>query len=700
MQISDFSGGINIYKDPSLIAPNQSVGLVNANVESGVLKSQKSLVQNTQYGTVDGNSVYYFNGKLFSGNNLDYVEYDNNLYWSGESKLKKYSNGTEESLEGQTLGIQRPEEKPEAVVNFVTTSYNSKYKVVSRNVDPEIVSESSGYWDPPPTGANTTGGVYSSADETPFYGVQEYKILTYLNNDVVAVWHSSVDVGDHTRNGTGTAYGQLYYPSSIKVYVDAVPKTLVTTDGSLPDDVYTYAVYRLYENQWHIIKDTKKFETVTSNGDDYEVFDNFTDEEWDISSYGTYIEPVDTVYQYCYTYYDSVNDTESAQSDFTDEINIKNTNGNYDFSSQIDISKIMVSSDTNVDKIRIYRLGHTLVSMHLLTTIDNVKNADSSRGQPDDIFYSDILSDNPDSTLNEVLTSSSNYAVPDNCKNLTLAYGMFFVFDNNKLLFSSIGDANYWPPENSITLPENGKGILAISQGLLLFTLYETYLLTGTSLTNFSLIKISSTQGCVDSKSCHVVKNTPLWLSNDGICTYQGGQVLTYSRSRLGKLDFDFLNAGVYDEQYFLIENSGKVLVLDLRFEPIFYTLNHNIALENIFTIQNQFLASKADQIYQHSTTDYEELAYVSPIFTHNDYTALKYYNKIFIRYDGTFNVTMYIDSQEVFNLDISGNTTAELHCPSDKQVGYSCQFEIEGKGTIYSIKVIPNTNELQQSNN
>lgn len=415
-------------------------------------------------------------------------------------------------------------------------------------------------------------------------------------------------------------------------------------------------VYREYNGTYYKIADTTLDERKV-----------ITDLKLDISNNVQYtaIRTTKSTLQYTVTYYNEADGTESAPMKYSNELEVSH-------GTVINVTNIPKSDDAQVTHRKIYRLGGNLIGMTLVAKLDNTI----------DSFY-DYTSD---INATEVLTSQNHYQPDSNMHSLTEAYSIFFGIVGNEVRFSEIGEPDVWPPENSIKLGKAGTGMLPVTQGVLLFTQNETYLLTGTNKAQFSRILITKRQGCLANKSCQVVKNTPLWVSHEGICTLQNGHVQVLSKPLLGRTSIDVLQSTVYDEQYFLLKTDGTLLVLDVRSGFRFYQLKFTDSIGGVGTFEGKLYFAVGGKLSEAFTGDNMTLEYTSPLFIEGNHSNHKMYNNVYIRANGVFTVKMFIDGELALTQDISGNTTFDLTPPTDKQRGYGCHFNIVGVGTVYTI--------------
>ena len=121
------------------------------------------------------------------------------------------------------------------------------------------------------------------------------------------------------------------------------------------------------------------------------------------------------------------------------------------------MSNIVASSDPQVDKKRLYRVGGNVATFTLVATLDNAVTS-----------YVDEISD---TDLSSTLLQSTTYdTAPGGLKYLTEAYAMLFGAVGPKLYFTPIGVPNAWPATNYIDFSEDITGIGVVANGLLVLT--------------------------------------------------------------------------------------------------------------------------------------------------------------------------------------------------------------------------------------
>lgn len=380
----------------------------------------------------------------------------------------------------------------------------------------------------------------------------------------------------------------------------------------------------------------------------------------------TPITSTDITVQYTYTYYNSTEGIESAPAPLGNEVAVS-------AGQVVVLDNFLFSSDPQVTHIRIYRIGLNTEFM-LVKEVEN--NVSTTR---------DFT---PNEELTSILDSTNNNAPIVGLGNLTEAYGILFGSYSNKLYFSIIGKPNYWPSSNVFILPHDITGILAIQEGIFIFTATKTYMLLGTSNDTFSLIKVSNEQGCIAGTSCAMVKNAPIWCSMDGYCTWANGSVIVLSKEKLGKFTPSVVSAAVWDETYWVLDTSGDLTAVDFRVSLSIKKYD-TAGIQDLCAVDGLLYCSTESKLGQLLAGDLLELKWLSPTFTEGSATQIKSYNNIYVSYKGEFELSIYIDDRLVatHTLDSQNYTVADITPPQDLQRGYTIQFYIVGKGIVREIE-------------
>lgn len=383
------------------------------------------------------------------------------------------------------------------------------------------------------------------------------------------------------------------------------------------------------------------------------------------------ISATDLVVTYCYTYYNSDDDTESAPSPLGNELTLV-------AGKVVILSNLKPSNDVQVTHMRIYRLqgglGTTFqLALQVPNNVTTVRDAIGS------------------TELTRVLDSEDNQPPPLNLKYLTEAYGVLFGVVDNQLYYSKIGKPNYWPPGQSFKFKANITGLLPIQNGIFVFILSQAFMLIGSTIADFEVIPISTEYGCNSHKSCRLVKNQPVWSCLDGIASWSNGYIQVISKDKLGKLTFDIKNTAVWDETYFILDTAGNLLAMDLRFNLLAFK-NYDFVdkIIDIGVFDGIFYGIASDTVIEMFNGDSLTFSWRSGKLAEGTITMTKTYNVIYVRYKGEFEFKVFINGKEVINRKLLGEENVEVKVPQDLQRGEFIEFDIVGKGKIWEIEYKP----------
>lgn len=373
--------------------------------------------------------------------------------------------------------------------------------------------------------------------------------------------------------------------------------------------------------------------------------------------------------QYCYTYYNSADGTESAPSPLSNEVTVA-------AGKVVKLINIIRSTDPQVTDIRLYKVGTNITSFALFKTIPN--NLTEAR-------------DAVKSTEVTTLLETFNYNQPlAGLRFLVQAYGILFAALGTKLYFTVIGKPNAWPTANFLLFESDITGILPTQDGIFVFTKSKAKLLVGTKITDFAIRPISDEQGCNSHKSCRMVRNTPVWSSLDGICQWSSGSIDVISKDKLGKVTLDIKNTCLFDETYYVLQTNGNLLAMDTRFGGIvFKDIDLEKSIVDIGAFNSVLYGIVEERVHKLFDGDLVPFRYLSPKYTEGFMTVSKGYNNVYIKAKGQLTISIVIDDEVVitkeYNLPVA--KLIDLKVPEDKQFGTYIQFDIRGTGQVWEIE-------------
>ena len=628
MKIQLFDGGVSRYIAPQLLELNQGVVYENIDNAIGILTPVKQALNSA---LAVGKFPYYFRAGaewIVSEAQRSYVEFQNRLYYSDGGAPKKYAG----SSTWHGLGIAAPIAAP----NLTKTD------------TPESLTE------------------VKVENKTDIGNLPASELLYRVVNVANGYYSEALDitVGASTTNTATVTTSSVYPPnfSQVEIMMQAAlavqfKSRSVKFSGWKGPIGEKFILYRLYDGEY------RKLTELTSLTAEYvdSVHDISANEELDLTKFG----PLSGTYSYVYTFYNSSDGAESAPSPVSAEVKVG--------AGKIAVANLQVSSDPQVDKKRLYRVGGNVATFTLVTTLPNATTS--------------YLDEVKDVDLESVLLASTEYdPAPAGLKYLTEAYAMLFGAVGPKLYFTPIGIPNAWPALNFIDFSEEITGIGVVANGLLVFTKYRTYVVSGTGPSTLTKYLLSGDQGCLNHFAIANLAGSCLWPSTDGICQSSGNIPVVITKRVLGKPKLSPLQAVVYDEVYYLMETTGHILAIDYRFGQLAKDLELSV---NSLVVANDVLYGYRSgtlwELFAGQGT--ETFSYKSPRFIEGRATENKIYKKVYIYSKGVIQLKVLINDEVVAQAEYTDEDAHVLQVPQEQQRGFFIQFEITGSGTVYELE-------------
>jgi len=341
------------------------------------------------------------------------------------------------------------------------------------------------------------------------------------------------------------------------------------------------------------------------------------------------------------------------------------------------VSGIVASSDPQVTKIRLYRIGGTLTHYALVDTLPNATQT--------------YLDNKPDDEIagNHVLDSFNNGLPPENPKYLIEGNAMLFVSSGTELHFSEVAKPYAWPETNFLEFGQEITGMGLVQNGVLVFTRYKTYIVTGNNPATLSRFLISGEQGCVNHDTVAFSDNRLYWLSTDGVCTSNGGAITILTQDLLGRFTSEeSINADVFDRMYFLAYED-KTLILDSRYGYAIRELDYNGWYGDF---KDELYLQKDDKLQLMFSGEPDVMKYTSPIYTEGRLSELKHFKDIYTTFKGDIKFEIVLHGHDApYQKVVYSNTLDPQHMQRDIKTkgnsdGYGISFNIEGTGEVHEI--------------
>lgn len=289
----------------------------------------------------------------------------------------------------------------------------------------------------------------------------------------------------------------------------------------------------------------------------------------------------------------------------------------------------------------------------------------------------------------EQASSFDNYPPPNNGKYLTESGGVFFLAVGSKVYFSTLGNPHAWPTLNFVGFDDTVTGIIAEFQGVLVFTCNNTYRITGADDTA-TLVKtlIPGNQGCNNYRTAALVANAPVWLSNDGICLWDGENISIVNQGviKTQKISPRFAVSG--NDVYYLF-TTGKIIVFDRRNGSVFRELsekNYNFDYGWYDGATDQIYLLKGENVFEFGNGEAGELLYLSPYIGQTE-QAIHKFLEFNIYCTAPCWVYFFVDDKKIIKkINSTGKTRLKFPFAT---IGRRLQIQISTTGTLSEFSVL-----------
>lgn len=332
---------------------------------------------------------------------------------------------------------------------------------------------------------------------------------------------------------------------------------------------------------------------------------------------------------------------------------------------QVNLTAIPTSADPQVTVRKIYRVGGTVASIALVGTLNDNSNV--------------IFTDNVADTAVGNAIQSTTYAPPGNLEWIAVApYGVLFGGIGSVVYYCQPALYQAWPATNSITLNETLKAGIAYSGNMIILSVAQPYKIIGDPVAGLSVQGLSSQQGCLERDTVVDMGSTSYqqpdggiyWLSNDGICQFNGLQVSVISKLALADSvlsnpgDASPTNAKAvrYNERYILFIQAagstsfpaGGYIEWDRRTEGNWKQGTVTATAVHYNRIDDKLYIARGDN----NALQWEDPAtgttlagsYTTGAWIEQAYTFLKHWKQGAVDHAGAITVTVTVDGMNVVN--------------------------------------------------
>jgi len=161
---------------------------------------------------------------------------------------------------------------------------------------------------------------------------------------------------------------------------------------------------------------------------------------------------------------------------------------------------------------------------------------------------------------------------PRNLKFITETNNFFFASREKRLFISRSSQPNVWPIDAFIDFDGKITGLGRRGSELIVFTQFALFRVFGNAFDSMRKVEIATREGIPDNlhKTIKEVKGGLMYANLNGIHYYDGSNVTSLTQSLLENFTLPSGNhssnlAGTYNDQYFLLADSGLGYKIDMR---------------------------------------------------------------------------------------------------------------------------------------
>lgn len=628
MKVQEFTGGLATKLRPQYLKLTEGAVYTNIDNTKGSLLPLVSPLPTDI--TVDKYNYFFeqFNSWVGRTRVSDFVEFQDDLYITDRiSRMRRFDGASE-----YNVGIDIPLK----ITDFTKIEHPEAPTVTTFEV-------------------NTSVDTAALPEEDTYYALFNVDSASRFSNGMIIKVDAAGVASTFSANTT-----DLPYPTNVNFNPSGDTRDITISEVTgINYGLLGVQVYRLYKGDYRLVA------TLVDENDSF-LDDTYVTAGAVISEEALGV--LTGIIQYSMAFYNSLTGVESGLSTPSDEIE-------FDESGSVQFNSLQSSTQAQVDKKRLYRIGGGLTSFSLVAELDNNLST-----------YTDAI---PNFRIEADIATTENNNVPlDGSKYLTEHNAMLFAVVGNRLYFTPVGEPENWPRLNFIQYSLNLTGIATTANGLLVFNKNRTFIVTGNEPAELNSQPLDGTQGCISHDSVQAVGGSSIWASLDGLCTSNGSFVKLISRERLGKVALTPVGSAVHDEVYYCLNTDNTILAFDYGNNGIFKTIVTD--LESLSVANDNLYGWKQGKLQQFfAGTSFMAMQYTSPRFIEGRVTELKTYKKVYTYSKGLVTLKVIIDDEEVLTKEFDEEGAFTTQIPQDKQRGCFIQFIVEGTGELYELEYI-----------
>jgi hypothetical protein len=270
---------------------------------------------------------------------------------------------------------------------------------------------------------------------------------------------------------------------------------------------------------------------------------------------------------------------------------------------------------------------------------------------------------------------------------------VFYVAVGPYVRFSNVNDPMAYPAVNSVTFDTDITGMLAFDEYVFVATRNQVYILLGSSFEDIVKQELPEAQGVKNWRTIQRVRNAPVWVSNDGVCSYQqfdnrSGRRVRVISEDLKTIPDGSVSATVANDVYYLFYDTYSIC-LDFNRGLKVYRVEW-VADWGWYDKDNDKLIIKVGEAYFEAGTGKDlEFLYQSPELTFGDMQNLKQIGRVHV--DANCDLAFeYIADGQLKSTYVSKRTDFDqrrFYVPPE-WTGRRLQMRVKGIGEMRGIKL------------
>ena len=367
------------------------------------------------------------------------------------------------------------------------------------------------------------------------------------------------------------------------------------------------------------------------------------------------------------------------------------------------------ASNTEADKVKVYRLGKLLTFGSELTEYRYIGEMDVSAYGTFLYFFDGTPSEN----AGEVLATANLdifFNLNASYKCLELHSGRLFVAESFMMRLRYSGAGSLGAFENNAYLDLSGRvtGMASALGGMYIFTADGRFsYLTGTSPADFNLTTLGYNTDCIHPSTIAKGKGFIIWLSKHGIMRASGYSIQNLTHNTFIDLpdaptdgNWEYYGGALINESYYFMTSINTLYKFDMTQNAI---SKITIAgLTQVFPYNNRLYGNISNSHYElFSTTPVDSWEWTSKEYSGQSYDSEVEWESYKIAYIGEPTVEVFIDGISVLtltSLNSATRKTDKVLLPSATNQGLTIQFKVSGSATtkVYSLRSIYNYINLE----